>query len=84
VEKLQIILLFEGNFNNNNKWLGRAVMFNVEVHNLMAPEQYGSQKENQHSSSVWTNIYCMTMYDIPTFLWQSAQMMPKAVMIRLC
>jgi len=45
VEKLRIILLFEGDFNNNNKWLGRAVMFNAEVHNLMAPEQYGSRKE---------------------------------------
>jgi len=45
VEKLQIILLFEGDFNNNNKWLGRAVMFNAKAHNQMAPEQYGSCKE---------------------------------------
>jgi len=45
VEKLRIILLFEGDFNNNNKWLGQAVMFHAEEHNLMAPEQYGSRKE---------------------------------------
>ncbi len=45
VEKLRIILLFEGDFNNNNKWLGRAVMFNAEEHQQMAPEQYGSWKE---------------------------------------
>jgi len=45
VEKLQMILLFESNFNNNNKWLGRAVMFNTEAHNQMVPEQYGSRKE---------------------------------------
>jgi len=37
--------LFEGDFNNNNKWLGRAVMFHTEEHHLMAPEQYGSRKE---------------------------------------
>jgi len=27
VEKLQIILLFKGNFNQNNKWLGWAVAY---------------------------------------------------------
>jgi len=45
VEKLQIILLFEGNFNQNNKWLGWAVMFHAEEHQQMAKEQYGSHKE---------------------------------------
>jgi len=45
VKKLQIILLFKGNFNNNNKWLDHAVMFNAEAHQLMAMEQYSSQKE---------------------------------------
>jgi len=45
VERLRIILLFEGDFNNNNKWLGQAVMFHAKDHNLMAPEQYGSRKE---------------------------------------
>jgi len=32
MEKLQIILLFKEDFNNNNKWLGRAVMFHAEDH----------------------------------------------------
>ncbi len=45
VEKLCIILLFEGNFNQNNKWLGRVVMFNAKSHHQMTKEQYGSQKE---------------------------------------
>jgi len=45
VEKLRIILLFEGDFNQNNKWLGRAVMFNAESNHQMAREQYGSHKE---------------------------------------
>jgi len=45
VEKLCIILLFEGDFNQNNKWLGRVAMFHAEAHRQMAKEQYGSQKE---------------------------------------
>jgi len=30
VEKLHIIMLFEADFNNNNKWIGQAVMQNAE------------------------------------------------------
>jgi len=45
VEKLHIILLFKGDFNQNNKWLGQAVMFNTEKFLQMAPEQYSSQNE---------------------------------------
>jgi len=44
VEKLRIIMLFEGDFNNNNKWIGQAVMKYVEKNNRIAQEQYGSQK----------------------------------------
>jgi len=44
VEKLQIIMLFEANFNNNNKWLGRVMMQIAEENNLLAPEQYRSWK----------------------------------------
>jgi len=44
VEKLRIIMLFEADFNNNNKWLGRAIMANAETYQLLAPEQYGSRK----------------------------------------
>jgi len=60
VEKLQIILLFKANFNQNNKWLGQAVMFHVEDKNHMAPEQYGSHKEKL------TDIQCLNkrlLYD---------------------
>jgi len=44
VKKLRIILLFKGDCNQNNKWFGSAVMFNVELKQQMAPEQYGSHK----------------------------------------
>jgi len=42
VEKLRIIMLFEADFNNNNKWIGRAVMQNAERRQEIALEQYGS------------------------------------------
>ncbi len=44
MEKLQIIVLFEVDFNMNNKWIGRAVMYTVDKLQALAPEQYGSQK----------------------------------------
>jgi len=42
IEKLQIIMLFKANFNNNNKWLGGATMKLAEEQDLLALEQYGS------------------------------------------
>jgi len=42
VEKLQIILLFEADFNANKKWLDQAVMINARTLELLANEQYGS------------------------------------------
>jgi len=44
VKKLHIILLFEVDFNANNKWLGRVVMWNAETKDLLANEQYSSRK----------------------------------------
>jgi len=45
VDKLRIILLIEANFNQNHKWLGRAVMHQAEHLGLLAPEQYGSHNQ---------------------------------------
>jgi len=44
VERLQIILLFEADCNQNNKWLGRAFMQEAELWDLLAVEQYGSRR----------------------------------------
>jgi len=44
MEKLCIIMLFEADFNHNNKWLGRVTIQLAEAKNLLAPEQYGSRK----------------------------------------
>jgi len=41
---IDIILLFKADLNANNKWLGRAVMWNAETLDLLANEQYSSRK----------------------------------------
>jgi len=42
VECLHIILLFEADCNQNNKWLGQAFMKEAELWDLLMVEQYGS------------------------------------------
>jgi len=64
VEKLHIILLFEADFNSNNKWLGHAVMLNAEQFNLLAPEQYGSRKKK---SAIAPCLNKLLFYDIIHF-----------------
>ena len=46
VSKLRIILLYEADFNHNNKLVGRDMMRNAELHNTIAREQYGSRKNH--------------------------------------
>jgi hypothetical protein len=41
---LRAILLFEAGFNQNNKWLGREMLYRAEAANAVAIEQYGSRK----------------------------------------
>jgi len=69
VEKLRIILLFKADFNANNKWLGRAVMFNAEQSQLLAPEQYGSRKQK---SAVVQCLNKLLFYDYIRFRKQPA------------
>jgi len=43
IEKLRIIMLFEANFNHNNKWLGQAMMRLTEEQNLIAPNNMAAK-----------------------------------------
>jgi len=43
VEKLRIILLFEADFNQLNKYIGKEMMKQVESTGLVAAEQYSSR-----------------------------------------
>jgi hypothetical protein len=46
VSKLRAILLFEADFNFNNKRIGRALMWKAEDFNWLATEQYGSRRNH--------------------------------------
>ena len=50
VERLRTILLMEPSFNNNNKIIGRELLWHAEQQNLIAPEQYGSRKHRSAST----------------------------------
>jgi hypothetical protein len=44
LESLRAILLYEADFNQNNKRLGREMLHQAELHEAVAVEQYGSRK----------------------------------------
>jgi hypothetical protein len=44
LSKLRAILLYEADFNQNNKRLGREMLYRAERANAVAVEQYGSRK----------------------------------------
>ena len=44
VDRLCTILLYEADFNQNNKVAGREMMYNAERAQVLAPENYGSRK----------------------------------------
>jgi len=69
VEKLRIILLFEADFNSNNKWIGWAVMYQAEKNLLLADEQYGSRK---FKSAIHQCLNKCLLYDLIRFRRQLA------------
>jgi len=64
VDKLRIILLFEADFNANNKWMGRAVMYQAEQERLLADEQFGSRK---FKSAIFQCFNKLLLYDLARF-----------------
>ena len=44
IDWLRIILLYEADYNFNNKMLGKMMMYHAEKENRLAPEQYGSRR----------------------------------------
>ena len=44
VDRLRTILLYEADFNQNNKLVGRDMMRNAELCHVLADENYGSRK----------------------------------------
>jgi len=62
-------MLFEANFNYNNKRLGQAVMISVEQAGLLTPEQYGSRK---HKSA---NLQCLNKQLLYDWAWFRQQLL---------
>jgi len=69
VEKLRIILLFEADFNANNKWIGCTVMFQAERSHLLANKQYGSHK---HKLAIHQCLNKNLFYNLVCFKQQPA------------
>jgi len=69
VEKLHIIMLFEANFNHNNKWLDQVAMYTAEKQQLLAPEQYGSRK---HKAARTQCLNKRLFYNLHQFFRQPA------------
>lgn len=42
VDRLRTIVLFEADFNHNNKFLGRAMMYHTVLNDMLAKEQYST------------------------------------------
>jgi len=65
--ELHIIVLFEADFNYNNKHIGWAVMVSMEKAGLLAQEQYGSRRNKL------ANLQCLNkclLYDLIRFRCQ--------------
>jgi len=58
VDKLRIILLFEANFNQLNKYIGHEMMYHAEQYGLMAGKQYSSR--HGHSLITQSLNKCLT------------------------
>jgi len=63
VEKLRIIMLFEADFNNNNKWLGKAIMAEAEQKEVLTIEQYRSTKGKA------AGIQCLNKRLFYNYIW---------------
>ena len=61
VSKLRTILLYEADYNQNNKALGRTMMAYAEQHQLLAPEQYGSRKFH---SAIYQGLNKVLTFDL--------------------
>jgi hypothetical protein len=66
LDSLRAILLYEADFNQNNKRLGREILSRAETSNAVAVEQYGSRK---HMSASDQSLNKVLTFDI----WRQAR-----------
>ncbi len=82
VEKLRIIVLFEVDFNTNNKWISRAVMYKAEQLKALAPEQYGSRKRKAANIQSLNKCLFYDMIQFKSRQQHSAATMPRVATIK--
>ena len=46
LKKMRQIWMLNSEFNQNNKWMSRKMLYNAEKYNIIAEEQYGSRKKH--------------------------------------
>jgi len=81
VEKLRITLLFQADFNANNKWIGQAIMYQAKKQELLAPEQFGSQKHKTAIHQCLNKQLFMTFIGFNGHQPLYVPMIPRAAMI---
>jgi hypothetical protein len=67
LDSLRAILLYEAEFNQNNKRLGREMLFQAELHEAVAVEQYGSRKNMSASDQ---SLNKALTFDLWRQFWQ--------------
>jgi len=80
VEKLQIILLFEADFNTNNKWIGRAICTRWKKHTYLWTNNTAAGNTNWQSTNASTNNYSMITFNLNVSQQLFAPTTQKAVM----
>jgi len=78
VEKLQIIMLFEANFNNINRWLSKAVMPSAEVNIYWCQNNMEAEKQSGRHLMFKQVIYFM-IYTVSPSSWQPYALTVKKV-----
>jgi len=81
VDKLRAFLLYEADFNQNNIFLGRAMMRNAELKKIQAKEQYGSRKK---MSAIDQCLNKRLTFDKSSERRQYARMTRKSATIASC
>ena len=62
IDKLRTILLLDSEFKQNNKILGRSLMFQAEQFPQMPAEQYGSQKKHRSIEAALNKVHTQDIW----------------------
>jgi hypothetical protein len=81
VEKLRIIVLFQGDFNYLNKYIVRHMMKDGEAYEQLAWEQYGSREEKNAIEQALNKVLSFDLIQQPEWMQLCVIMMLRTAMI---